>query len=84
MNKSKKLLRKNSKIHKKNQKVGRLEKVLVAFKQLEEPVQTVIVLGILLLLVWIVSNPSVLMGLIKAFQLWLTVTSVGGYLLASE
>lgn len=53
-------------------RINNFGKLHQAFKQLSEPVQYTLVIGILILLAWIVSHPDVLQGIIRAFQLWFT------------
>lgn len=84
MKKPRNLLRKHRQLAKKDWKAGPLERMLHAFKELEEPVQIVIVLGILFLLFWIMSNPYILQGIVKALQLWFAVRGAANYLLAHE
>jgi hypothetical protein len=52
------------------EKTTLLHSVLQTFEQLSEPVQVLLIIGLFLLVAWIVSNPDLLHGIIKAFQLW--------------
>lgn len=63
-------------------KLNRFDKILAAFR-LSEPAQVILVIGILLLLFWILSNPYVLQGIIKAMQLWFVAKGIFNYLLSS-
>ncbi len=56
------------------------DKLLNTFKQLSEPVQVILIIGFLLLIAWIVSNPDVLRGLIRVIQLWLAIKGSFSYL----
>lgn len=52
------------------------DKLLESFCQLTEPTQVVLIIGILLLIAWIVTQPDVLQGIVRAFQFWFIARSL--------
>lgn len=52
------------------------DKLLDSFCQLTEPTQVVLIIGILLLIAWIVTEPNVLQGIVRAFQFWFVARSL--------
>ncbi len=62
------------------QKLSTLDKLIDAFNRLSEPVQVLLIIGFFLLVAWIVSNPDVLRGIIRALQLWWAVKTSFSYL----
>jgi len=52
------------------QKLNKFDKLLSAFCGLSEPVQVILVLGVLFLLAWILSHPDLLKEIIRALQVW--------------
>jgi len=75
MSRRKKSLRKNRTGVQKNQKAEVFEKIFILISQLSEPAQVILIIGILLLLAWIASNPDVLRGIIRALQFWFAIIS---------
>ncbi len=55
---------------KRPKKVCIIEKVFIAFRQLSEPVQTVLIIGILLVIGWLLAHPEVLLALLKVLLGW--------------
>jgi hypothetical protein len=47
-----------------------VDHILTAFRELSEPAQVILVIGIVLLLAWILTHPVLLQDIIKALQLW--------------
>jgi hypothetical protein len=57
-----------------------LERFAIVIKNLSEPAQILLVIGLLLLVAWIVSNPEILQGIIRALQIWWSIKGFSRYL----